>query len=65
MDESIFGPILTNYSNSYVINNGMDCNDCRNVWLIRDETIVREISYGFVKCSDGLAFDSSQHFIDC
>jgi len=65
LDESIFGPILRNYNESDVHNDGMDCNDCRNVWLIRDETLVREIERNFLQCSDGLEFNSTQHFIGC
>ena len=65
LDESIFGPILRNYSESYVFNNCMDCNDCRNVWLIRDVEIAREVEKNLLKCSDGLKFISPEHFIGC
>ena len=44
----------------------MDCNDCRNVWLIRDETLWRESDdRDVLLCSDGLALDKPKHFIGC
>jgi len=65
LDESIFGPILRNYDKSIIMNSNMDCNDCRNVWLIRDEKLRRELKPYVLQCSDGYIFDDELHFHGC
>jgi len=63
LNEDIFHTFLKSNDNNVIINDGMDCSNCKNYWLIKDDTLKREMSS--LKCIDGLSFDDSSHFAGC